>query len=101
MKRKSPSSTAPSNNPKPSSHTLDTLNLRHDRLGTLVSELIDAFTSSPSWESFVHEFRGPSYLAPELDELDHPAADLLRQWRDEGVPVLSDSEPWTLEQKDA
>ena len=57
--------------------------------------------SSPSWESFVNEFRGPSYLSSNLDEVDHQAAALLRKWRDEGVPVLSSSDPWTLEQKDA
>ena len=83
-----------------SSQPIDTLKLRNDRLGTLVRELASSFLSSPSWETFVDEFRGRSYLADELDHIDHPAADLLRQWRDEGVPALSDSEPWTLEQKD-
>ena len=58
-------------------------------------------TSSSSWESFVNEHRGPSYLASELDSVDHPAAELLRMWRDHGVPALSSSEPWTRAQKDA
>ena len=84
-----------------SSQHIDTLRLRNDRLGTLVRELASSFLSSPSWETFVDEFRGRSYLADELDHIDHPAADLLRQWRDEGVPALSDSKPWTLEQKDS
>ena len=79
---------------------LDTQRLRNDRLGTLVNELTAAFANSPSWETFVHEFRGRSYLAPELDEVDHPAAELLRTWRDDGVPAETCSPPWTFEQKD-
>ena len=63
-------------------------------------ELASAFLSSPSWEAFVNEFRGRSYLASELDDVDHPAATLLRLWRDEGVPVQTSSPPWTQEQKD-
>ena len=46
-------------------------------------------------------FRGPSYLADSIDDVDHPAKDLLRLWRDFGVPANTDSEPWSLEQKDA
>ena len=46
------------------------------------------------------DFQGPSYLSKSLDELDHPAAALLRQWRDDGVPVHTSSQPWTSEQKD-
>ena len=63
--------------------------------------LANEFTSASSWEAFVNEFRGRSYLASELDNIDHPAAALLRQWRDEGVPAMNSSTPWTLEQKDA
>ena len=48
----------------------------------------------------MNAFRGPSYLSQDLDDLDHDAADLLRKWRDEGVPAVSTSDPWTLEQKD-
>ena len=57
-------------------------------------------SGADSWASFVHDFRGPSYLSTELEDLDHPATPLLAQWRDHGVPVKSSSEPWTLEQKD-
>ena len=83
-----------------SSQPVDTTQLRRDRLGTLVSQLISKFHSSSSWEAFVNEFRGRSYLATELDNIEHPAAELLQKWRDEGVPALSDSPPWTKEQKD-
>ena len=85
---------------KRSSKRIDTQQIRNDRLGTLVRQLCESLHESPSWESFVNEFRGPSYLSPELDNIDHPAAKLLRQWRDHGVPAKCDSPPWTEAQKD-
>jgi hypothetical protein len=85
----------------PSSLPVNTLQLRNDCLGTLVHELTNAFTNTASWENFVAEFRGPSYLANELDNIEHPAAELLRKWRDHGVPVKTTSEPWSSDQKDA
>ena len=98
-KRPSPTSQGQASSKK-SSLTYSTSQIRNDRLGTLVRQLCEQFTSAESWESFVSTFRGPSYLSTELDDLDHPAAALLRQWRDEGVPANSRSEPWTAEQKD-
>ena len=89
--------TANANN---SSTPFDTRLLQNDRLGTLVSQLAETMTKAPSWEDFVHSFRGTSYLSSRLDELDHPATPLLRQWKDEGVPVLTSSTSWTAEQKD-
>ena len=83
-----------------SSQPVDTHKLRQDRLGTLVCQLISKFEHSSSWEEFVEDFRGRSYLATELDHVTHPAAELLRQWRDEGVPAMNSSPPWTTEQKD-
>ena len=74
--------------------------LRNDRLGTLVRQLCEQYNTSPSWEEFVASFRGPSYLSSELDKLTHPAAAVLRQWKEEGVPVHTDSLPWTDKQKD-
>ena len=79
---------------------VDTLKLRNDPLGTIVRQSIAAFNAALSWESFVTEFRGRSYLSPGLDDIDHPAAALLRRWRDEGVPAESHSTPWTDDQKD-
>ena len=32
--------------------------------------------------------------------MDHPAAALLRAWRDKGVPARCHTEAWTREQKD-
>ena len=72
--RKNPPSLAPHTSLKPTSLPVNTLQLRNDRLGTLVRKLTDAFTSASSWEDFVNAFRGPSYLADELDDINHPAA---------------------------
>ena len=57
--------------------------------------------SAGSWESFVNAFRGESYLSPELDNLEHPAANLLREWRDHGVPAQTSSPPWSEDTKDS
>ena len=86
---------------KGTSLRVDTKRMRNDRLGTLVSELASLLHTADSWEEFARDFQGRSYLAEGLDSVDHPAAPLLRRWRDEGVPVLSSAEPWTAEQKDA
>ena len=80
---------------------VNTKQLRSDRLGTLVAQLSQSLDSSASWENFVTSFRGRSYLSSGLDHVDHPASPLLRDWRDNGVPVLSTSEPWTPEQLDS
>ena len=50
--------------------------LRNDRLGALVTNLCADLSSSANWETFVNRFRGPSYLSPDLDNIDHPAAAL-------------------------
>ena len=85
---------------KSNSVSFDTTRLRNDRLGTLVRELCANFLEAPSWEEFVSNFRGPSYLAEALNDSTHPAAELLQRWRDEGVPVNTSSLPWTDKQKD-
>ena len=40
-------------------------------------------------------------MAPGLDDIDHPAAELLREWRDNGVPANTTSDPWTAEELDS
>ena len=80
---------------------MNTAQLRTDRLGTLVRELTIALDSATSWEDFVNTFRGRSYLSPELEQVNHPAAALLREWRDHGVPVNTTSKPWTAEELDS
>ena len=85
---------------KTTSLPVDTTKLRNDRLGTLVTKLTSAYHHAPSWETFVNEFRGRSYLAKNIDDIEHPASELLRQWRDDGVPAETCSPPWTTKQKD-
>ena len=94
------SNTLASTSSKPSSAKVDTLKLREDRLGALVSELISSLESSSSWDEFVNTFRGHSYLADDLQDLPHPAAPILKMWQQSGVPVHSKTEPWTSQQKD-
>ena len=74
--------------------TIDTQQIRADSLGTLVSELSASLRRSTDWASFVRDFRGRSYLSEDLDDLQHPAAPLLRKWRDKGVPAGTNSQPW-------
>ena len=97
---RSSGSPTPISNNTTSTRRVDTTQIRNDRLGTLVRKLCESFSHHDSWESFVTAFRGPSYLSSELDNIDHPAAELLRQWRDQGVPAECDSPPWTEAQKD-
>jgi hypothetical protein len=85
----------------PSSPAVNTAQLQTDRLGTLVHKLTLALENAPSWEDFVTTFRGRSYLSPELEDVNHPAAILLRNWRDQGVPVHTTSEPWTAKDLDS
>ena len=85
---------------KRTSPAYDTRDIRNDRLGTLVKELCKKYHQSESWESFVHQFRGRSYLSPSIEEVEHPAIPLLTKWRNEGVPAESCSEPWSVEQTD-
>ena len=67
--------------------------LRNDRLGTLVRSLSVDFAAAASWDRFVTGFRGRSYLSSELETVDHPAAPLLIEWRDNGVLALMCSDP--------
>ena len=99
--RSTASSIPPGVVPKPlRRNTVSTKTLRKDRLGTLVGKLATSFDESSSWESFVTGFRGRSYLAPNVEQVQHPAAELLAKWRDEGVPAMTSSEPWPIEDLD-
>ena len=82
------------------SNRIDTIQLRNDRLGTLVKQLCIALEEASSWEDFVETRRGRSYLSSEIDDIKHPAKELLRHWREHGVPVNSTSPPWTDDQKE-
>ena len=97
-KRPSPTkATRPSNN---TSRRCDPLQVRNDRLGTLVRNLSESFHKAGSWEAFLQSFKDRSYLSPTVGDIDHPAAKLLQRWREEGVPVNTSSPPWSVDQKD-
>jgi hypothetical protein len=80
---------------------VNTAQLRTNRLGTLVRKLTLDLENAPSWEDFVTTFRGRSYLSPELEDVNHPTAELLCNWRDQGVPVNTTSKPWTAKDLDS
>ena len=72
--------------PKRTTHSLSSTSpfkLRNDRLGTLTHELVRDFESAQSWDEFVSDFRGRSYLAPDLEHLPHPAS------RDSATPSVA------------
>ena len=99
LKRNRTPAPAPKNSAsKQTSPSFDTKSLYNDRLGRLVSSLCSDLQGASSWEAFVNDFRGRSYLAPDLEKLDHPAADLLKEWRDKGVPVNTTSTTWSQDQ---
>ena len=96
-----PKSGAQSSGLKHTKPVVSTHQLYNDRLGRLVGQLCHDFQNAESWEAFVNNFRGRSYLSPNLDQVDHPAVDLLKTWRDQGVPAMTSSPPWSKDQLDA
>lgn len=63
----------------PTSQPVNTLQLRNDRLlGTLVAELVRSYERAESWDAFVNEFRGRSYLSPELEQVVNGLTDETR-----------------------
>ena len=52
------------------------------------------YERATTWEDFVRQVHGPSYLSPNLDALDHPAKELLTSYRDHGVPVVVNAPSW-------
>ena len=66
-----------------------------DELGKLIEEATTRLSSSATFEDFVRQTQGPSDLHSNVEHLDHPAADLLKQYRDRGVPMETTTDPWT------
>jgi len=60
----------------------------------LVSELSQKLNCASSWEEFVEQVRGKSYLAQDVGCLPHAAGPYLQQIRDQGVAVNMDDPPW-------
>jgi hypothetical protein len=75
--------------------------LRHsylnDSLGKHVASAVTLLHSSPSWDSFVQAYRGPSLLSTAVQHLPHPAASFLNNIRLDGVPVTMSGDEWTPE----
>ena len=69
-----------------------------DRLGKSIDIATRFFLSSPSWSAFIATQRGPPEIAPSVQYLPHPAAQLLHRIRKTGVPVLTQTPPWTPQQ---
>ena len=65
-----------------------------DKLGTLVHSLSAKLAASSSWDSFAKQVRGRPHLSEEIHRLNHPAASLLAQFRDHGVPVVLNEPDW-------
>ena len=57
--------------------------LLHVRLGTSVADLSNRLHSATSWASFVHDVRGPSYLASMIQDIPHTATPYLQRLRDD------------------
>ena len=72
-------------------------NLYQDHLGKLVASLSENLSTASSWEDFVKTHWGKSYLAPDIDHIQHRALGLLQNFRDKGVFVPMDDPPWTSE----
>ena len=68
--------------------------LLHNCLGTSVADLSQHLTSAPSWESFVHDVWGPSYLASTVQDILHTAASYLQCLCNEGAKFNMDYPPW-------
>ena len=47
--------------------------LYQDRLGKLVVSLFTKLSAATSWEDFIKTHRGKSYLAPDIDDIQHSA----------------------------
>ena len=50
-----------------------------------------------SWDKFVNQVRGPSYLANNLEHIPHWASTYLQTLKDQGTEVNMDDPPWTSE----
>jgi hypothetical protein len=98
--------TNPSWEPSPKARTQEkkrkaAYDLLNDQLGKLVTDAVHTLRNSSSWEEFVHAYRGPSLLSEAVAHLPHPAATLLNDIRENGVPVNVAGEEWTKSKLEA
>ena len=71
--------------------------LCQDHLGKLVSKLSNCLSDAISWEDFINQVRGPSYLADDIHNIPHQARAYLQALCDNGAKVNMDNPPWTAE----
>ena len=57
-----------------------TSELYQDHLGKLVAALSDQLSSTTSWKDFIKDHWGKSYLAPDIDHIQHMAQGLLQDF---------------------
>ena len=69
-------------------------------LGEFIHLDTQKFLEYGSWERLFHSVKGRSNLTTHLDCLPHRAAALLHRYAKSGVPVVVQSPPWSLHQKD-
>ena len=60
-------------------------------------DLSTCLRAATSWESFVDQVRGPSYLAADIHAIPHQACTYLQHLRDHGTGVTMDDPPWTAD----
>ena len=71
--------------------------LYEDHLGKLVSDLSTRLSDAVSWETFVDQVRGLSYLANDIHNILHQARTYLPTLQDNGATVNMDDPPWSAE----
>lgn len=68
-----------------------------DELGKSIHASVTLMEASNSFEDFVRSSQGPSDLHEDVEHLDHPAAHLLAQYKEQGVPFETTTEQWSQE----
>ena len=68
--------------------------LYQDHLGKLVMSLSKKLSTATSWEDFIKTHWGKSYLAPDINDIQHSARGLLQNFQDQGISVPMDDPPW-------
>ena len=71
-----------------------------DKLGKLVRQSVQRFSTCESWSAFVEDSRGRPYLAETVKDIPHPAAAFLDDLRQHGVPAKANDPEWTPKERD-
>ena len=76
------------------------VNNKLDALGEFIRLDTNFYIDHGSWNQLFHSRKGRSNFPRTLRHLRHQAAPLLNRFANQGVPVLLQSKPWPLSQKD-